>query len=147
MSTDVHLLSVSEVEGLLQRPERYNSFSPILLCTVMEPLEAGEKIRKQKPGAGSEDFKRRWKTLLEQASNLIVGPLDDACLARSLFRYSEPFVVLDLWPEVIAEGLTAEGLIARLVRRLILRPSDETWWDEEPYHEMESWYESGSDRV
>lgn len=141
MSVGVHLLSVSEVEKLLQHPERSGDFSSLLLCTVMEPLEVGEKTRKRMPGVDSEGFKRRWKALLEQAPALTIEPLDDACLARSLFHYSETYVVLGLWPEVVAEGLTAEGLIAHLVRRLILRPSTTTWWDEDLYQEMESWYE------
>lgn len=142
MNANVHLLSVSEVEKLLEHPERSTAYSSLLLCTVMEPLEAAEKIRKQGQGVDSEGFKKRWKALLEQAPALTVEPLDDASLTRSLFRYSETYVVLGLWPEVVAEGLTAQGLIARLVRRLILRPSAATWWDEDLYREMESWYES-----
>jgi len=142
MSADVHLLSVSEVERLLDHPERSTDYSSLLLCTVMEPLEAAEKIRKRGQGVDSEGLKKRWQALLEQAHALTVEPLDDASLARSLFRYSDTYVVLGLWPEVIAEGLTAEGLITRLVRRLILRPSAATWWDEDLYQEMESWYES-----
>ena len=134
-----HLLSVADIERLVQQPERHEEYGSLMLCTIMEPTEIIESAKKDRNRFDPKSFLYNWESFREQSA-LVVLPLDIDCLLRSLFEYSEEGIAMNLWGQAIAPGLTSERLIGRIVRRLALRPSIENWWEDELYDEMEAWY-------
>lgn len=108
--------------------------SRIDLCTVMDLLEVGEDARKQRGQLDLGDFREGWQLVKDQ---LYVAELDQDCLYRALFERNDATVVIGIW--TLAKGRTPGP--ERTVRRLILRPSPQTWWDDSHFAEMEAWYE------
>ncbi len=127
------LLSTADLERLLHRrslPEREGLF----LCTVMEPLQIADTILKDRSCLNWSEFLSEYRSA-EVSERLHIAPLDADCLHRALFEHSESYDVIGLWSAVCERGLPPD----RTVRRLILRPSEETWWEDELYDAMEAW--------
>lgn len=130
------LLSPTDIEHLVQHPHMLEQEESLPLCTVMEPLLAADSVLKGRARLDWLTFQDGWQAMIG-SGRLHVAPLDADCLDRALFERSDAYVVTDLWPGVQGRNLSPD----RTVRRLILRPSEQTWWDDELYAEMEAWYE------
>ena len=130
------LIGASEVEKLVRKPESYEEHSVFFLCTVVEPLEVIEIAKKTPQRLSVNDFLKGWETF-KALTHPYVAPLDESCLKRSLFEHEDRYQIIGLWREVIHYPST----IQRVARRLILRPSEENWWQdqEKVYEEMEAW--------
>lgn len=139
MIEETYLLPVSEVERLVRHSGNLSQQEGLLLCTIMEPIEVIDSAKKGRIRLTREDFLKGWNVMMQQPPLTIV-PLDAECLARSLFERTDEQMVVGLWSGVEATGLTADGLIGRIVRRLILRPCEANWWESCLFDEMESWY-------
>lgn len=129
------LLSHADVERLVQNPRAYERAGALLLCTVMEPLQVAASVVKRKSRLDWAGFLNGWQTATDMEC-LHVAPLDIDCLHRALFERSDSHIVTGLWPAACGRVLPPD----RAVRRLILRPSGQTWWEDELYAEMEAWY-------
>lgn len=143
MIVEACLLSPSDVEHLAQRPERSSRYGSLQLCTIMEPIEVIDSAKKGRNKATCEEFLRGWIAMTRQMP-LMVVTLDAERLTRSLFERTDEQLVVSLWPGVEATGLTANDLIGRIVRRLILRPYEYDWWGPQPFETMEGWYDDDS---
>jgi hypothetical protein len=139
MIEESYLLPVSEVERLMRHSGNPSQQNRLLLCTIMEPIEVIDSAKKRRIRLTREDFLQGWSVMMQQLPLTIV-PLDGECLARSLFERTDEQMVVGLWSGVEATGLTADGLIGRIVRRLILRPCEANWWEPWLFDEMENWY-------
>lgn len=133
------LLSRSEIEGIAERPDQCQSYGALLLCTIMEPIELTDHAKKGRWHLDQVRFLAVWRTLVLEGAVIVAG-LDANCLIRSLFDRSEDDLVIGLWSGAVAEGLTSDELLGRIVRRLILRPSEQNWWEPDLFGEMENWY-------
>jgi len=129
------LLSHADVERLVQNSKVYERAGALLLCTVMEPLQVAASIVKRRRRLDWARFLNGWQTVTEMGC-LYIAPLDVDCLNRALFARSDSHVVTGLWPAVCGQRLPPD----QAVRRLTLRPSEQTWWEDELYAEMEAWY-------
>ncbi len=138
----IFLLTRTDIEKRLAGAnDRDNSEEKVGLCPVVELFELCEAVKKNKSKVEINWFRSGMQTLLNDSiarGEIIVINLDQLCLARSLFDREEENVV-DLWPAA------ANNLIApsHSIRRLLLRPSDQTWWDDEIYAESEAIYVNG----
>lgn len=133
------LLSPGQIEKMIRRPHLSDESSDrIDLCTVMDLLEVAEDARKQRGQLNLTAFREGWQPVKNQ---LYVAELDQDCLNRSFFERDQASVVTGIWP--LATGRVPGP--ERTVRRLILRPSVQTWWDDEHFTEMEAWYEDRDD--
>lgn len=134
------LLSHTDVERLVQDQRAFDQEELLLLCTVMEPVQVVDAVVKRRSHLDWLEFRTGWHALTGQ-QRLYIAPLDIDCLNRALFERAGPNDVTGLWPPVHGQGLPPD----RTVRRLILRPSDETWWEDELYGAMEAWYKDPAD--
>lgn len=132
----IRLLSYADVERMVQHPQTLEQEDSLLLCTVMEPLLVADSVLKGRARLDWPTFRDAWQTVIG-SRQLYVAPLDADCLNRALFERSDTYVVTGLWSEVEAQNLPPD----RIVRRLILRSSEQIWWGDELYAEMEAWYE------
>ena len=130
------LLSRSDVERIIKGSYGQWQDDTLLLCTIVEPLQIAEQVRKGRTRMRRPDFLNGWKTA-RKTPTLDVAPLDADCLERALFERTDTYIAVGLWSGVGSHALPIE----RTMRRLILRPSEQTWWDDELYDEMETWYE------
>jgi hypothetical protein len=140
----IKLLTSSDVKQIVHNPltAHQQLDGDIGLCTIIEVLETAEKARKGKGTMDIPAFLQGWHILREEGGALACGDvqvavLDQYCLMEDLFQRNEAHVVTGLWPQAVGIDLPPD----RTIRRLILRPSERKWWGEEPYSEMESWYE------
>lgn len=130
------LLSHTDIELLVERPQalEHTLEQDVLpLCTVVEPLLVADSALKGRGRLDWFTFRDGWQAVID-TRRLYVAPLDVDCLNRALFERSDEYIVTGLWPRV------REHTPDRSVRRLILRPSEQTWWGDELYAEMESWH-------
>ncbi len=127
------LLSSADVERLVKRPEMFEQESKLLLCTVVEPLLLADLALKSRGRLDWRAFQDGWQAVID-AGWLYIAPLDADCLNRALFEYSDDYTVTGLWPKA------QEGTPDCSVHRLIMRPSEQSWWEDELYSEMEFWY-------
>lgn len=125
-------LSLSDILELIRNSDKH---IVLPICTVMEPIEIVEKVKKARISLDLTVFEQRWIQLCRQL-NIVFLELDVECLQRSLFQDTEGFLKNDLWTS--ATDVTVSP--SQTIRRLILRPSEQTWWDEEIYNEVEQWY-------
>ncbi len=134
----IRLFSHADVERIVQHPQAIEQEESLSLCTVMEPLLVADSVLKGRARLDWLTFRDGWQAVIGSGW-LYVAPLDADCLNRALFERSDTYIVTGLWPEVRGRNLPPD----RIVRRLILRPSEQTWWGDELYTEMEAWYEEG----
>jgi len=132
----VVLLSRSDVERVITDSYGRRQGNTLLLCTIVESLQIAEQVRKGRSRMHWRAFLRGWESSRE-TPNLYVAPLDADCLERALFERADMYTVVGLWSGIGSRTLPIE----RTMRRLILRPSEQTWWGDELYDEMETWYE------
>lgn len=132
----VVLLSRSDVERVITDSYGRQQEDTLLLCTIVEPLQIAEQVRKGRARMHWRDFLREWKAARESL-DLNVAPLDADCLERALFERADTYIAVGLWSGIGSHILPIE----RTMNRLILRPSEQTWWGDELYDEMETWYE------
>ncbi|GAB4547148.1 MAG: hypothetical protein Kow0063_41770 [Anaerolineae bacterium] len=131
----IRLLSHADVERLVRNPRAFGQEEPLLFCTVMELIQIADAAVKRRSNLDWSGFLNGWQTITEQ-KRLYVAPLDIDCLNRAIFERSDSHIVTGLWPAVCEQTLPPD----RAVRRLILRPSEQSWWGDELYTEMEAWY-------
>ena len=129
------LLSRDDVEFLAQHAQALEQEEALPMCTVVEPLLVADSVLKDRARLDWRTFRSGWQKVID-SRRLYVAPLDIDCLNRALFERSDTYVVTGLWSRVQEQALPPD----HTVRRLILRPSEQTWWDDELYAEMESWY-------
>lgn len=133
----VKLLSRPELEDLLRRPTDFQPGEELGICTIVEPVLLADLLAKGKSSLDWSVFQQGWDTLLQRG--LFVALLDSDCLQRSLFERSDFSTVMGLWDEACDRARSPAP--EQSVHRLILRPSEENWWGDECYNQMESWYE------
>ena len=140
----IMLLTPREVERLLRRPDNAHRWldSHVGLCTIMDILEVAEDARKGRGRLDRVAFLEGWRVL--QAGVIVHGGLQVAALNQdrltdALFERDEA-VVVGLWSNAVGRELPP----TRTVRRLILRPSEHTWWGD-LYQEMEAYYAEAID--
>jgi len=129
------LLFTPELENLVKKLERGSEKDTLLLCTIMEFLEFADMARNADNELNWNDFERNWQAIRKMASVVIVS-LDQECLQHSLFEISDENQVTDLWKKLGGQEISPN----QTVRRLILRPSEQTWWDNDIYEAMEQWH-------
>jgi hypothetical protein len=128
----IKLLTVDQIEQLLQSIGNPQQHDDLLFCTIMDPLEIADSVRKGRHRFIWNDFELGWHTF-HQHPSVFVASLDAQSLSRSLFEWSEDDRVTGLWADAIGHTTTPNQTVCRL----ILRPSPENWWDEQIYFEME----------
>jgi len=145
----IFLLTRTDIERQLLRAKNYeksdNETKEVGICPVVELLELCEAVKKNKTKLELNQFRSGMQTLLDGSisrGEIITVNLDQSCLTNSLFDRDEENVI-DLWLPA------ANNLIApsHSIRRLLLRPSDQTWWDGEIYAEAEAIYVTGEPRT
>lgn len=145
----IFLLTRTDIERRFLRAKNYeksdNETKEVGICPVVELLELCEAVKKNKTKLEINQFRSGMQTLLDGSisrGEIIAVNLDQSCLANSLFDRDEENVI-DLWLPA------ANNLIApsHSIRRLLLRPSDQTWWDGEIYAEAEAIYVTGEPRT
>ena len=144
MTIAIRLLTITDLERQLLGPAgptdttRSGPIEEMGICPIMELLELCELLKKGKLNSNLNSFRLGVQALQDGPVSLgevIIVTLDQQCLADALFERDE-HVVTDLWP------LAANCRIspACSVRRLLLRPSDRTWWDGDIFAEAEAIY-------
>jgi hypothetical protein len=129
------LLSHSDLERFAQEPAAINDEQSPLLCTIMEPVQVADAVIKCRLHLNWTEFLTGWRRIME-GGRLSVIPLDGDCLNRALFERSDSHVVTGLWVGACDRMVAPD----RTIRRLILRPSGQNWWEDDLYDEMEAWY-------
>lgn len=111
------------------------------LCPIVELFEICEAAKKLKAKLEIDQFRSGLQTLSRGSISLgeiVVINLDQSCLTHSLFERDEENVI-DLWSDVANTQISP----SHSIRRLILRPSNQTWWDSDIYAESEAIYTTG----
>jgi hypothetical protein len=144
-----HLLRLEEWRDLLlAAAERERRRGEFLLGTIADVLQIGEGCKKGQwleEGAfcAGWDALRQEGGLLEDGTLLLLG-LDQNALREALFddergRGDEGIAI---W-----EWITEPGTRPwRTVRRLLLRPTEERWWDQDVFDAMEEMFAEEPDR-
>lgn len=130
------LISRSEIERGLRQRRLDKDKDEIPLCTVVEPLQVAEGIKKRSVDIGHRNLLDLLNYLVQNHS-LNIAPLDIDCLNRSLFEYNDSHVVTGFWDYACCSTIPPE----RSIHRLIFRPSDNTWWDDGLFNLSELRYE------
>jgi hypothetical protein len=143
----IRLLDPPEVERLVRRPDDvYDWLDPhVGLCTIMDVLEVAEDARKGRGHLDRGAFLEGWGTLRAGAiaqGGVQVAVLDQDRLTDALFERDET-IVIGLWCDAVGRHLPPD----RTVRRLVLRPSELTWWGDDLYQEMEGRYAETTDGI
>jgi len=113
------------------------------ICPIVELLELCELIKKGRIKASLISFRegmQAFQDSLVRRGEVIIVELDQNCLAHSLFEWDD-HAVTGLWPPAANRQVSP----TRSVRRLLLRPSKQTWWDGDIYAEAEAIYKSIED--
>ena len=149
MTVSTRLLTRDRIERHLFRPaasiRALDPAQEIGICPVVELLEIGELVKKGKMADTVISFRSGLQAFLEGPvcrGEVFVVNLDQSRLADVLFD-REDHLVVGLWPTA---GDCEPGVApAHSVRRLLLRPSDQNWWDSDIYREAEAIYQIGKD--
>lgn len=146
MTIRTRLLTRADVERQLLSKARLADtdelgyIEEIGICPIVELLELCEWIKKGKIKASLISFREGMQAFqdnLVRPGKVIVIDLDQNCLARSLFEWDDDYTVTGLWPPAVADR---QITLTHSVRRLLLRPSDQTWWNGDIYAEAEDIY-------
>lgn len=139
---NIKLLSRSELEALIDHAEDLDDSELLHLCTIVEPIQIVDLIVKRRVSMDWSGFQEGWQKLLQ--NGLSVAPLDQDCLNRALFERSTAYAVSGLWAEACDRIRCTTP--DQSIHRLILRSSEQTWWGDECYNQMETWYEGNRSR-
>lgn len=139
MSLRDRVLAPAEFARVVEDPaalDRYAQDDELPFCTVVEPLLLADGVYKGRTKLDWAHFRAGWEAIVVAKRLPIVG-LDEACLQRALFERPEDalHMVIGIWAPANDASLGPD----RTVRRLILRPSEETWWDDDCFEAMEAW--------
>lgn len=149
---DVYLMTHDQIENCLQEAQGYDTSDPesekaIGLCPVTELLELCEMIKKHHL-TSLASFKQRIDAIPSEGIRCdsllaVIIPLDQQRLVDSLFERDDQFRVNNLW----APGSDGEVRCMHSVRRLLLRPTEQTWWDHYVYDLAEELYAPNVEEV
>jgi hypothetical protein len=146
-----HLLLLAEWSTLLQdADERERRRGQFLLGTVVDVLQIGEGCKKGQEAFDVATFRAGWEALRETPGGLLedgtlqLYGLDRSCLLAALFDWDreEGEQGICLWSPA-ADRRTRPW---RSMRRLILRPTEERFWDQDVYDAMEQMFGEEPDR-
>lgn len=126
------VLSTADLEHLVTHQYKADDPEVIHLCTIVEALELIDKIKKGRINLTWDEFSEGYAYL--RYKGIYFEPLDLACLQRSLFSEEHRYDVVHLWEPATDITIAPTDTI----RRLILRPSYQTWWDSDSYEELET---------
>jgi hypothetical protein len=145
---NTRLLTHDQIEACLREAQSDNSLDPgsrseIGICPVTELLELCERAKKYNP-VPLASLKRSLGTITQEEIRCdsllaIILPLDRQRLADSLFERDEQSRVQGLW----APGSDGAVRCMHSVRRLLLRPTEQIWWDPHLYDLAEEIYALG----
>lgn len=110
------------------------------ICPIVELLELCELVKKGRIKASLISFRegmQAFQDSLVRRGEVIIVDLDQNCLAHSLFEWDDDYTVTGLWAPAVADR---QITLTHSVRRLLLRPSEQTWWDGDIYAEAEDIY-------
>lgn len=131
---DAKLLAWSELEDYLHHPHKLQALSVLHVCTVMEAIDVADQVLKRRVSMTWSVYEAGLANLKQHG--FLIEPLDRACLTRALFERPDSYNVSGLWGPACDSDVSP----GQTVRRLILRPSDEMWWDDGLYDVMENWF-------
>jgi hypothetical protein len=145
---NMRLLTHDQIEDCLREAQSDDSLDPgssseIGICPVTELLELCERIKKH-GSVPLASLKRSLDTMPYEGIRCdslltIILPLDQQRLANALFERDEQSRVHSLW----APGSDGAVRCMHSVRRLLLRPTEQTWWDPHLYDLAEEIYALG----
>jgi len=144
MAIRTRLLTRADIERQFLRPVRTiditesDSIEEIGICPVVELLELCELLKKGKLRSSLTSFQPGMQALQEGPvgrGEIVIIALDQERLADSLFERDD-HLVIGLWSPAANRNVSP----THSVRRLLLRPSDQTWWDGDTYAEAEAIY-------
>jgi hypothetical protein len=141
--SDVQLLTYDQIEKCFQKNEGNETrANEIGLCPVTELIELCERKKKHDPAA-MVSFKKFVGSIPDdgiKCDSLLafVIPLDQERLVDALFERDEQFRVVELWKESSDNAVRC----IHSVRRLLLRPTNQVWWDNSIYNQAENIYPS-----
>jgi hypothetical protein len=146
-----HLLTLAEWRALLQHPdERERRRGQFLLGTIVDVLQIAEWCKKEQEAFDTAGFRAGWEALREKPAGLLedgtlqLHGLDRDCLVAALFDWDREQAEhgMSLWEEAANRKIRPW----RTMRRLILRPTEERYWDQEIYDAMEQMFGEEPDR-
>jgi hypothetical protein len=143
MTVQTRLLTRTDIKRLLRAGRSMYTVEPgpmeeIGICPIVELLELCESIKKGRLRSDMASFKSGMQVLDEgpvRCGEVAIIVLDRERLANSLFERDQ-HIVIGLWPPAANRRV----LLTHSVRRLLLRPSEQTWWDGDIYAEAEVIY-------
>jgi hypothetical protein len=150
-----HVLTLAEWRSILldedERARRRDNYArgEFLIGTIIDVLEIAEGCKKGSEEIGEMEFLAAWDTLHQGQGLLDKGVLQLLGLGRedlleALFdgdpQRSDEGV--SIWAEVSGSGTRP----SRSMRRLILRPTESRWLDEDIYEQMEQMLGEEPDR-
>jgi hypothetical protein len=151
----VHVLSLAEWRSILldaaERARRLDNFArgEFLIGTIIDVLEIAEGCKKGVEDVGEMEFLAAWKTFRQRPSLMEDGVLWFFGLGRedlldALFDWDRQRGEegISIWTKVSEPGTRP----SRSMRRLILRPTEQRWLDEEIYEQMEQMLGEEPDR-
>jgi hypothetical protein len=147
---DVLLLKLVDWHALLHDPnERERRRGQFLMGTIVDVLQVAEGCKKGDAVALSA-FRAGWEALNEvpggllQDGTLQLCALDKDCLLDALFDWDRTLGEegISLWAPA-ADPTTRPW---RTMRRLILRPTEQRYWDQDLYDVMEQMFGEEPDR-
>jgi hypothetical protein len=150
MNPTLTLVTLAELCALLQHAEeRERRRGQFLLGTIVDVLQVAEECKKGE-ARDLAVFRAGWAALGEKPAGLLedgtlqLYGLDKDCLLAALFDWDrekgEEGIVI--WDQA-ADRTTRPW---RTMRRLILRPTEQRYWDQGLYDAMEEMFGEESDR-
>ncbi|MBV9125738.1 MAG: hypothetical protein JO112_20505 [Planctomycetes bacterium] len=147
---EIHLLTLAEWVSLLQHSdEREQRRGQFLLGTIVDVLQLAEGCKKGEV-LDLAAFRAGWKALGEKPAGLLADGtlqccgLDQDGLLDALFDWdrAEGEEGIEIWDQ--AADRTQPPW--RTLRRLILRPTEQRYWDQGVYDAMEQLFGEEPDR-
>jgi hypothetical protein len=138
---EVRLLTHDQLEDCLQDNQDDDpDGSELAVCPITELLELCEVIKKHNP-ASMTSFRQSVESISDDGISCgplvaTLLPLDQQRLIDSLFERDDHFRVYDLW----APGYDRGCRCMHSIRRLILRVTENTWWDQLVYEQADEIY-------
>jgi hypothetical protein len=144
------LVTLAEWCAILLHPEeRERRRGQFLLGTIVDVLQVAEGCKKGESG-GLAAFRAGWAALWESPDGLLekgmlqLYGLDKDCLLAALFDWDRDKgdEGIEIWDQA-ADHTTRPW---RTMRRLILRPTEQRYWDQDLYDAMEGHFGKEPDR-
>ena len=146
MTICVYLLTSANLEQRLLRSDWFITsdglglIEEIGICPIVELLALCESVKKGRTKEDLALFRVRMRAFHDrfvESGEIIMVDLDQSRLAESLFEWDD-HIVVGLWPPAANPKVSP----AHSIRRLLLRPSNQTWWNGEIFAEAEIIYGS-----